>query len=150
LELGVPRNLLEKNFKQGRSLLIRLDHGSDMIAEMTEIARRLEIVTGVFSAIGALSSAELGYYDQVKNEYGKIAVEEPAELVSCSGNISVRDGQPFVHAHAVLADRGGKVLGGHLMKGCVFAAEVYLQELLGSPVVRVYDPTTGLMLWGEE
>lgn len=146
----MPRNLLEKNFKQGRSLLIRLDHGSDMIAEMAEIAGSLEIVTGVFNAIGALGSAELGYYDQVKNEYGKIAVEEPAELVSCSGNISVRDGQPFVHAHAVLADRDGKVLGGHLMKGCVFAAEVYLQELLGSPLVRVHDPTTGLKLWGEE
>ena len=144
----MPRNLLQKNFKHGRSLLIRLDHGSDMIEGMTEIAGSLEIVTGVFSAIGALSSAELGYYDQVKNEYSKIAVEEPAELVSCSGNISVRDGQPFVHAHAVLADRSSKVLGGHLMKGYVFAAEVYLQELLGSPLVRVHDPTTGLKLWG--
>lgn len=146
----MPRNLRNKNFKQGRSLLIRLDHGSDIIAEMTEIAGNLEIVTGVFSAIGALSSAELGYYDQVKHEYGKIAVEEPVELVSFSGNISVRDGQPFVHAHAVLADRDGKVLGGHLMKGCVFAAEVHLQELLGQPLVRVHDPTTGLKLWGEE
>ena len=146
----MPRNLQEINFKQGRSLLIRLDHGSDMIEGMTEIAGSLEIVTGVFSAIGALSSAELGYYDQVKKEYVKVAVEEPAELVSCSGNISIRDGQPFVHAHAVLADRSGKVLGGHLMRGCVFAAEVYLQELLGSPLVRVHDPTTGLKLWGEE
>ncbi|RQW80779.1 MAG: DUF296 domain-containing protein [Methanothrix sp.] len=117
---------------------------------MTEIAGNLEIATGVFSAIGALSSAELGHYDQVKHEYGKIQVEKPVELVSFSGNISARDGQPFVHAHAVLADRDGKVLGGHLMKGCVFAAEVHLQELLGQPLVRVHDPTTGLKLWGEE
>ena len=106
--------------------------------------------TGVFWAIGALSSAELGYYDQVKHEYGKIPVEEPVELASCSGNISIRDGQPFVHAHAVLADREGKTLGGHLMKGCVFAAEVHLQELSGQSVRRVHDPITGLKLWGEE
>jgi predicted DNA-binding protein with PD1-like motif len=142
--------LLDKNFKRGRSLLIRLDHGSDIIAEITKVAEDLEIETGVLSAIGALSSAELGNYDQVKHEYGKMQVEEPVELVSCSGNVSIRDGQPFVHAHAVLADRDGKVLGGHLMKGCVFAAEVYLQELLGGSLVRVHDPTTGLKLWGEE
>ncbi len=137
-------------FGQGRSLLIRLDHGMDMIAEITELARDLGIETGVFWAIGALSSAELGYYDQVEHEYGKIPVEEPVELVSCSGNISIRDGQPFVHAHAVLADREGKTLGGHLMKGCVFAAEVHLQELSGQSLRRVHDPTTGLKLWGEE
>ena len=137
-------------FEQGRSLLIRLDHGKDMIAEITELAGDLGIETGIFWAIGALSSAELGYYDQVKHEYGKIPVEEPVELASCSGNISIRDGQPFVHAHAVLADRKGKTLGGHLMKGRVFAAEVHLQELSGQSLRRVHDPTTGLKLWGEE
>ena len=137
-------------FEQGRSLLIRLDHGKDMIAEITELAGDLGMETGVFWAIGALSSAELGYYDQVKHEYGKIPVGEPVELASCSGNISIRDGQPFVHAHAVLADRKGKTLGGHLMKGCVFAAEVHLQELSGQSLRRVHDPTTGLKLWGEE
>jgi uncharacterized protein len=142
--------LHKRIFGQGRSLLIRLEHGKDMIAEITELARDLGIETGIFRAIGALSSAELGYYDQVKHEYGKIPVEEPVELVSCSGNICIRDGQPFVHAHAVLADREGKTLGGHLMKGCVFAAEVHLQELSGQSLRRVHDPTTGLKLWGEE
>jgi uncharacterized protein len=147
---GVSRELHKMIFGQGRSLLIGLDHGADMIAQITELARDLEIETAVFSAIGAFSSAELGCYDQVKHEYGKILVDEPVELVSCSGNITIRDGQPFVHAHAALADRDGKVLGGHLMNGTVFAAEVHLQELLGQPLRRVHDQTTGLKLWGEE
>ena len=102
------------------------------------------------SAIGALSRAELGYYDQLSHEYGTIFLDEPVELASCSGNISMRDGRPFVHAHAVLSDRTGGTFGGHLTSGTIFAAELYLQELSGLPLKRVSDSITGLKLWGEE
>ncbi|MDD1750582.1 MAG: DUF296 domain-containing protein, partial [Methanothrix sp.] len=100
--------------------------------------------------IGALSRAKLGYYDQVSHEYCKISVEEPVELASCSGNITLREDLPFVHAHAVLSDRAGKTWAGHLTCGTIFAAEVYLQELSGMPLKRVPDSITGLKLWGEE
>ena len=85
------------------------------------------------SVIGALSRAELGYYDQVSQKYGRIQIEEPVELVSCSGNISMRDDQPFVHAHAVLSDREGKVRGGHLTSGTIFAAELYCRSFWACP-----------------
>lgn len=141
--------MLIRDFRQGRCLVARLDHGIDIISQITDLAREKEIKTGFFSAIGALSQAELGYYDQVSQKYGKIPISDPAELVSCSGNISLRDGQPFVHAHAVLSDREGRVWGGHLNSGTVFAAELYMQELLGLHLKRVPDSITGLNLWGE-
>jgi predicted DNA-binding protein with PD1-like motif len=82
----------------------------------------------VWFFIGALSRAELGYYDQLSHEYGTFSLEEPVELASCYGNISMRDGRPFVHAHAVLSDRTGRTFGGHLTCGTIFAAELYLVE----------------------
>jgi hypothetical protein len=63
------------------------------------------------------------------------------------GNISVKDGRPFVHAHAVLADKNGNTKAGHLLEGTVFAAEVYLRELKGAKLERKYDEVTGLSLW---
>jgi hypothetical protein len=128
----------------------RLDHGTDIIGQITDLAVETEIKTGFLSVIGALSRAELGYYDQVSQKYGKIQIDGPVELVSCLGNVSLRDGLPFVHAHAALSDRAGRVCGGHLNSGTVFAAELYMQELLGLNLVRVPDSITGLNLWGEE
>jgi predicted DNA-binding protein with PD1-like motif len=69
------------------------------------------------------------------------------EIASCVGNISMKDGIPFVHAHAVLADQNGNIKAGHLLEGKVFAAEVHLTELIGSKLVRKNDPVTGLSLW---
>lgn len=142
--------MLIRDFRQGRIYFARLDHGADIINQITNLAEENGFETGALSAIGALSRAELGYYDQLSHEYGKISLEEPLELASCTGNISLRDGRPFVHAHAVLSDRTGRTWGGHLTAGTVFAAEVYLQELSGLPLIRVSDSITGLKLWGNE
>lgn len=142
--------IMIREFKQGRIFFARLDHGADIISQITNLAEENRIETGALSAIGALSRAKLAYYDQLSHEYGRIFLDEQVELASCSGNISMRDGRPFVHAHAVLSDRTGKSWAGHLTCGTIFAAELYLQELSGLPLKRVPDPITGLNLWGRE
>jgi predicted DNA-binding protein with PD1-like motif len=139
-----------REFKQGRIFLARLDHGADIISQITNLAEENGIETGALSAIGALSRAKLAYYDQLSHEYDTFSLEEPVELASCSGNISMRDGRPFVHAHAVLSDRTGRTFGGHLTSGTIFAAELYLEELSGLPLKRVSDSITGLNLWEKE
>ncbi len=145
--------MLIRDFRQGRGFLARLDYGTDIIGQITDLAVEKEIEAGFFSVIGALSRAELGYYDQASQKYGTIQIFDPMELVYCSGNISLRNDQPFVHAHAVLSDRKGMVRGGHLNAGIIFAAELYMQELLGQQgqhLKRVPDSITGLNLWSEE
>jgi len=119
------------------------------VASITASAESLGIKTGAVTAIGALKRAEIGYYDQNSHEYKAIEVDRPMEITSLIGNLSIRDGVPFLHAHATLADSEGKLLGGHLSSGIVFAAEVYIRELVGRPLVRRHDPTTDLFLWSE-
>jgi predicted DNA-binding protein with PD1-like motif len=70
------------------------------------------------------------------------------EIAACSGNISIKDDSPIVHAHIVLSDENGVATGGHLMPGTViFAAEASVMELKGQPLVRQVDSVTGLPLW---
>jgi uncharacterized protein len=140
--------MLTHNFVQGRCLMARLDYRADFLHQVGLLASEEGFETGIFTAIGAFIMAELANYDQASREYRRIPVKGPVELLSCHGNISLRDGKPFVHAHAVLGDSQGKVLGGHLAEGTVFAAELCLHELLGEPLRREYDPVTGLYLWG--
>ncbi len=133
-----------------RCLLAGLDHNAEIIGQITDIARDRKIKAAAFSAIGALTRADLGFYDQAGREYTVRAVEEPVEIASCSGNISLLDGQPFVHAHATLAGSSGGIFAGHLVRGSIFAAELFLRELPQANLHRMPDRQTGLKLWSEE
>lgn len=137
-------------FQHERALIIRPDHDSDLIEYIKGVAKAEEVEVGSFTAIGAFKEAILGFYDQNSHEYREIEVDRPCELASCLGNISIKDGEPFVHAHAVLEDENGSLKAGHLSEGRVFAAEVHLQVLDGQKLERKHDSVTDLSLWDFE
>jgi len=137
-------------YSASKKLIMRLKHDADMVQSIAEFARNKGVNAGNFTAIGALKRAELGYYDQKNHEYRKMRIDSPYELASCVGNVSLRDGEPFVHAHVVLSDEKGNTRAGHLLEGIVFAAEVHLSQLEGPKLERKYDELTGLSLWDVE
>lgn len=134
-------------FQSRRTFVMRAEHDSELVSSITEFAREKGIKKASFTAVGAVKRAKLGYYDQQKHEYTTFSLEGPHEIASCVGNISLKEGQPFAHAHAVLADEKGNTKAGHLVEATVFAAEVHLQELTGPELVREHDEITGLSLW---
>jgi predicted DNA-binding protein with PD1-like motif len=134
-------------FDVGRNLVVRAEHDSDLVEFLAELAKENGIMIATFTAIGALKYAKLGFYDQKTHEYSETLLLAPQEIAGCLGNISMKDGEPLVHAHAVLADRDGNTKAGHLLEGKVFAAEVHLIELLGTKLLRKNDAVTGLQLW---
>ncbi|UCF58447.1 MAG: DNA-binding protein [Candidatus Bathyarchaeota archaeon] len=134
-------------FNLERNLLVSAERDSDIVQFLTKLAEKKGINAAAFTAIGALKRAKLGFYDEGKHEYREIAVDSPQELASCTGNISIKNGKPFVHVHAVLADKDGNTKAGHLFEGIVFAAEIHLRELKGPKLERKYSETTKLSLW---
>lgn len=131
----------------GRTFLLRAPYDSDLIEFITEQAKKHKIALASFTAVGAFKSAKLAFYDQTKHEYLPNLLDYPQEIASCIGNISLKEGEPFVHAHAVLADESGNTKAGHLLEGKVFAAEIHAMELLGPTIERRKDLQTGLSLW---
>lgn len=136
-----------KKLDMGRKFFVRADHNSDIIEFLTEVAKVQNIMTAAFTAIGALKCAKLGFYHQKKQEYVETRLISPQEIASCLGNVSLKEDEPFVHAHAVLADQNGNIKAGHLLEGIVYAAEIYVTELLGEKFSRKNDALTGLSLW---
>ena len=126
----------------------RLPQGGDLINSIEEFCKKALVQMATFSVIGAVSSATIGAYDQKQQVYVTFKEEAPLEIVSCIGNVSLKDGKPFIHAHILLADEQGKTIGGHLFsETIIYAGEINLQELTGKPMERTYDNNTGLMLW---
>ncbi|MBN2383279.1 DNA-binding protein [bacterium] len=131
--------------------LVRLDMGSDLLEALEELAGSLWINMGTIELIGAVSQATIGFYNQQTQAYEMQTFERELEIVSCIGNISVRDGRPVIHAHIALADQTGQVFGGHLMHNTrVFAVECKFMVMSGEVPTRTQDPSTNLYLWNEE
>ena len=131
-----------------RILMGRLTHGRDLLEELTEMCEAQQVRLGRLEAIGAVQSARVGFYDQRNQKYSFVTLDQPLEIVSLVGNIALKDGKPFVHAHITLADAAGKAYGGHLAPGTiVFAGEFVLVQFKGPDLFRVPDQQTGLQLW---
>jgi len=131
-----------------RTILCQLPYGSDLLDEMTAIVRREKITLGRIHAIGATTHARVAYYDQAAKVYNPLDFPGGMEIVGLHGNVSLRDGEPFVHAHILLGDPQGKIFGGHLLQGTkLFACELFIDELDGPALERAQDSRTGLFLW---
>jgi len=133
----------------GRKIMGRLAQGDDLLTALEAICRAHGITLGEVQAIGAVSQARVGYYHQGEQKYQFIELAQPLELLALTGNVSLKDGQPFVHAHVTLGDKDGNALGGHLAQGTVvFACEFTLQEYRAAqPFERHLDEATALFLW---
>jgi len=128
--------------------LTRLDRGDDLVETLTALARTRSIRAAWIQGIGAFDRAVLGYYDEATAAYLRHDFERFTEVLVVQGNISIKDGEPFVHLHATLADSDGHAHGGHVMPGCrVFAMELAISVLGGADPVREPDAKTGLSLW---
>ncbi|MBF0531577.1 MAG: DUF296 domain-containing protein [Candidatus Omnitrophica bacterium] len=135
--------------KRGRAFIGRFEAETDLLEELNRFCRLENIRLGTAQVIGAVTRGRLGYYDQVNQKYIYcVELEKKLEIASCLANVSLKDGEIFVHAHVTFADLQGHCYAGHLMPGSViFAAEYFIEELTGGILQREIDPRTGLMLW---
>lgn len=131
-----------------KTFMGRLTHGCDLLVELNNICKTHNIRLGRVEAIGAVQKAKIGFYNQETRVYQFIDLDFAAEIVNLTGNVSIKDNEPFVHAHITLADESGKSYGGHLAPGTVvFACEVIIHSFEGVEFKRDYDEETGLPLW---
>lgn len=143
--------MLCREVKRGRRFMGRLDFGADLLEGINAVCKENDIRLGEVKAIGAVQKAKVGYYDQGEKKYRTIEFNEPLEIVSLLGNISLKDGQPFVHAHIALMRKDGSMLGGHLVEGCkIWALEYIINEVITDDekfFERKHDKNTALYLW---
>ena len=136
------------HFEPASVHLVSLPTGEDLYSSLSAYAVEHSIRAASLTFLGAVRRASLRYYNQDEKRYQDFEVNKHLEVISGTGNVSVLDGDPFLHIHAAFADAEGKALGGHVNFGTeVFAIEVTLFQLDGTAPVRQFDETTGLMLW---
>lgn len=135
-----------KSKKLDGGTVLVFDSGDEVISTLTKFAREHRISAAHFTAIGAFSDADIGYFDWKKKDYLKNQVDEQVEVISLIGDIALDDGNPKVHAHVVVGKKNGTTMGGHLLEPHVRPTlELVLQDS-AEQLKRKFDRESGLAL----
>jgi predicted DNA-binding protein with PD1-like motif len=128
--------------------IVKLEKDSDLLESLTKYAEENNIQAAEINFIGAVQNAKVLYFNQEKKKYDEHIMDQPYEVLSGIGNISLLDNKPFVHIHVVLADSTGKAFGGHLDIGTkVWLIEAFIHEVDSKNLVRKYDENICLSVW---
>jgi uncharacterized protein len=126
--------------------ILKITQGENVLDTIVTFCEQEQIKNAYFTGIGAVKDLSCGYYELEEKKYYFTSYPDIAELVSLVGNVAVKEGKAFVHAHGVFTDTQNRAFGGHIEKvSSGIVVEVMLTPLESS-VAREYDEHTGLFL----
>lgn len=141
------QGLQEMNMvKNDNGFALILSRGEEVVDALTRFATEEGITSAEVRGIGALTDVEVGYFDLGQKRYERHALEGEYELLSLLGNITLKRGEPLVHAHVILGNRDLSCVGGHLFSAKVAVTAELQIRVLGGQLNREYDEETGLFL----
>ena len=144
------RQSWSNSMKEGKPVKVmveRLRRGEDVLVRLNQFVLENGITAANFTALGAVEKASVGFFVG-GGQYSTVVYDGPLEVLSCVGNVSLKEGKPFIHGHLTIADKKGNAYGGHLQPGCIVSAtfEVTMLVYEGVDLVRKLDSATKLYL----
>ena len=128
------------------SWVIVLRKGERIIKKLTEFIEAEDIKSGYLNAIGAVSEVELGHYNLEKKRYSTTQLNQPLEVVSLMGNVTMKGDEKIIHCHIVIGTNEMSLYGGHLKEATVAATCEIIFNELEEVIHKEQDEDTGLNL----
>ena len=133
----------------GNQIVLRVDRGEEVMASITELCEKENILLGSISGLGAADHLVMGLYDVVKQEFNETRLDIPLEISSIIGSITEMNGKPYLHVHITAADSKGQAYGGHLKEVRISGTAEIVITVIDGHVGREKDSitNTGLNLY---
>lgn len=126
--------------KFGDTVVLRVDPGENIIDCLIEVSEKESIKLGHFTGIGAVKEIEAGLFDPDEKLYIHKKYKGKYELGSLTGNITLFEGKPYIHAHGTWSDVDGKTYGGHISEAIVsVAGEIFITKIAGEAGRKMND-----------
>ncbi|MBQ8177925.1 MAG: DNA-binding protein [Clostridia bacterium] len=131
--------------KSKGKIVLKLQKGEEVISSLSLLIGELDIKCASVSGIGATDNIVVGVFNPKTKVYTKNRVLEDMEILSLSGNLTRKDGAPYVHVHGAFASLE-KVYGGHINECYISATAEIIIDVIDSVVEREFDEEIGLNL----
>ena len=137
-------------YKQVRDnmYVLSLDNHVEVSAAIAAFCVEKGILAGNVMGLGAVSEATFRFLDPNTLKYVDKTFTEQMEITNLTGNISQKDGKPYLHLHITASRRDYTCIGGHLLTAYINGAcELYVEAFPGVEIGRYADPATGINLY---
>ncbi len=126
--------------------LFSLKAGSVLPDAIVDLARKEKIHTAKVEAIGGVEGVKLAYFNHKTKKYEEHYYEEFMEVTGLLGNVTSKDGEPFLHVHGTFGRRDMSTVGGHLVSAKVMPVLEVILSPTRNKALRRFDEGTGLNL----
>tara|TARA_B100000959_G_C14791125_1_gene545639 strand:+ start:205 stop:636 length:432 start_codon:yes stop_codon:yes gene_type:complete len=133
--------------KENNQILVVLEKGDKIMESLYNVAQDNNIEFGWVNGIGAIHDITIGSYPSKIKEYIKKVFNDEYELTSLIGNITIKDENPFVHAHVTISDEDCNAFGGHLFEATTAVTCEMIINVSNNKVNRSFNKNIGLYLW---
>ena len=128
--------------------VLSLDNHVEITEALTEFCKENEIYAGSITGIGAVSEATFRFLDPATKKYVDKTFSEQMEITNLTGNISVKDGKPYLHIHITASRSDYTCIGGHLLSARINGAcELVVEDFFDGSVGREFDESLGINLF---
>ena len=134
--------------KDADHYVLSVDNHVSLMTALTRLCEEQHILSGVIGGLGAINEATFRFLDPATKQYVDKTFSEQMEITNLTGNISQKDGKPYLHVHITASRRDYTCVGGHLLDAkisgaCELVVDVYPNLKPG----RRADEETGLNLY---
>jgi hypothetical protein len=136
-----------KIVNSGKEILVYVQKDEPVMKSLTSVCEDLDIQNGQISGIGAVKEIELGTFDVKSKSYFKKHLSDVFELLSFQGNITLKENNPFIHAHITIGKHDLEVKGGHLFEMDVAVVGEFIIRKIDTNIFRQLDQNIGLPVW---
>lgn len=129
------------------TIILRIDPEEELCEQLILLARKENILLAEISGLGAVKEFTTGVFDTAAKEYHANSFSGSFEIVSLTGTLTRKDGNPYLHVHMSAGDETGHVFGGHLNRAVVSATAELVIRLIHGTVERKMSEAIGLNLF---
>ena len=125
-------------------IFLRCDPGEEILEQLKIVCEAENVRLATISGLGSVNRAVTGIFDLAEKHFYATVLEEPMEIGALMGTVTNKDGDVYLHVHAVLGKKDGTAYTGHLKEGVVMATAEIVIDLIEGEVGRRFVPETGL------
>jgi len=127
-----------------KDYFIHIEKNEKVMDTLTKFCQEQGVNNAKISGIGAVKETEIGAFDTEAKGYVRKPFPDVWELISFEGNVTLKDGSPFVHAHVVLSNHDMDTKGGHLFETTVAAVGEFFMREFDDIAYRELNKDVGL------
>lgn len=131
----------------GDRYVLSLENHVEITKALTMFCEKKQIKAGVIHGIGAVGKATLRFFDPHTKQYIDKTFQEQMEIACLIGNISQKEGKPYLHLHITLGRSDYSALAGHLLEATLSGAGEFVIEAFEGSLERYYNTSIGLNLY---